>query len=64
MCIIIIAGMNVVDNLNSVYVMNKPCMSSRCMGILPRTALHSDSEQLFSVKQDADNTTCITACIL
>jgi hypothetical protein len=38
--------MNVVDNLNSVLVINKPCMSSRCMGLLPRTALHNDSEQV------------------
>ncbi len=45
-CIIIIIGMNVVDNLNSVQVINKPCMSSRCMSLLPRTTLHSDSEQL------------------
>ncbi len=37
--------MNVVDNLNSVKVINKPCMSSRRMSLLPRTALHSDSEQ-------------------
>ncbi len=28
-CITIIIGMNVVDNLNSVQVINKPCMSSR-----------------------------------
>jgi hypothetical protein len=46
MCIIIITGMNVVDNLNSVKVINKPCMSSRCMSLLPRATLHSDSEQL------------------
>ncbi len=38
--------MNVVDNLNSVLVINKPCMSSRRMSLLPRAALHSDSEQL------------------
>jgi hypothetical protein len=37
--------MNVVDNLNSVKVINKPCMSSRNMCLLPRTTLHSDSEQ-------------------
>ncbi len=37
--------MNAVDNLNSVQVINKPCMSSRRMSLLPRTALHSDSEQ-------------------
>jgi hypothetical protein len=36
--------MNVVDNLNSVEVINKPCMSSRNMCLLPRAALHSDSE--------------------
>ncbi len=44
--VIIIIGMNVVDNLkNSVYVINKPCMSSRDMCLLPQTTLHSDSEQ-------------------
>ncbi len=37
--------MNVVDNLNYVQVINKPCMRSRCMSLLPRTTLHSDSEQ-------------------
>jgi hypothetical protein len=26
-------------------VINKPCMRSRCMSLLPRTTLHSDSEQ-------------------
>ncbi len=36
--------MNVVDNLNSVKVINKPCMSSRNMCLLPRATLHSDSE--------------------
>ncbi len=44
-CIIIIIGMNVVDNLNSVKVINKLCMSSRRMSLLPRATLHSDSEQ-------------------
>jgi hypothetical protein len=35
-----------VDNkLNCVKVINKPCMRSRCMSLLPRTTLHSDSEQ-------------------
>jgi hypothetical protein len=37
--------MNVVDNLNSVWVINKPCMSSRHMSLLPRAALHSGGEQ-------------------
>jgi hypothetical protein len=37
--------MNVVDNLNFVQVINKPCMSSRNMCLLPRATLHSDSEQ-------------------
>ncbi len=37
--------MNVADNLNSVYVINKPCMSSRRMSLLPRATLQSDSEQ-------------------
>ncbi len=44
-CTIIMIGMNVVDNLNSVQVINKPCMSSRNMRLLPRAALRSDSEQ-------------------
>ncbi len=44
--IIITIGMNVVDILNSVYVINKPCMSSRNMCLLPRATLHSDSEQV------------------
>ncbi len=47
--IIIIIGMNVVDNLNSVSVINKPCMSSRNMSLLPRATLHSDSEQLVNI---------------
>jgi hypothetical protein len=42
--------MNVVDNLNSVQVINKPCMRSRCMSLLPRTTLHSDSEQYCTVE--------------
>jgi hypothetical protein len=49
---IIIIGMNVVDNLNSVYHVYLftmftclPCMSSRNMCLLPWAALHSDSEQ-------------------
>jgi hypothetical protein len=47
-CVIIIIGMNVIDNLNSVCVINKPCMSSRNMCLLPRATLHSDSEQYCS----------------
>ncbi len=47
-CMIIIIGMNVVDNLNSVYVINKPCMSSRRMSLLPWATLHSDSEHTVS----------------
>jgi hypothetical protein len=43
--IIIIIRMNVVDNLNYVKVINKPCMSSRNMCLLPWATLHSDSEQ-------------------
>ncbi len=39
--------MNAVDNLNSVLIINKPCMRSRCMSLLPRTTLHSDSEHLW-----------------
>ncbi len=37
--------MNVVDNLNSVKVINKPCMSSRNMRLLSWATLRSDSEQ-------------------
>jgi hypothetical protein len=49
--IIITIGMNVVGNLNSVYVINKPCMSSRNMCLLPRATLHSDSEQfVFAIR--------------
>ncbi len=44
--------MNVVDNLNSVQVINKPCMRSRCMSLLPRTTLHSDSEHVCKRKGD------------
>ncbi len=38
--------MNVVDNLNSVYVINKPCMSSRNMCLLPRATLRRDREHV------------------
>ncbi len=38
--------MNVVNNLNSVQVINKSCMSSRHMRLLPRAALRSDSEHV------------------
>ncbi len=39
--------MNVIYNLNCVEVINKPCMrESRCMSLLPRTTLHSDSEHV------------------
>ncbi len=44
--------MNVVDNLNSVQVINKPCMSSRRMSLLPRATLHSDSKQYVMQKTD------------
>ncbi len=33
--------------INSVQVINKLCMSSRNMSLLPRATLHSDSEHLF-----------------
>ncbi len=42
--IIIIIRMNVDDNLNSVYVINKPCMSSRNICLLPRPTLRRDRE--------------------
>jgi hypothetical protein len=39
--------MNVVDNLNCVYVINKLCMrEARCVSLIPRTTLHSDSEHM------------------
>ncbi len=37
--------MNVVDNLNCIQVINKPCMrKARYVSLIPRTTLHSDSE--------------------
>jgi hypothetical protein len=41
--------MNVVDNLNYVQVINKPCMRSRCMSLLPRTTLYSDSKHVLHI---------------
>jgi hypothetical protein len=39
--------MNVVDNLNCVKVINKPCMrEAGYVSLIPRTTLHSDSEHL------------------
>jgi hypothetical protein len=44
--IIIIIGMNVVDNLNSGNVINKPCVCSRTMHLSTFCGLHRDQEQL------------------
>jgi hypothetical protein len=58
--------MNVVDNLNSVYVINKPCISSRDMCLLPRATLHSDSEQsqLKTCRQGEKCIDCVAALLL
>ncbi len=45
---IIIIGMNVVDNLNSVYVINKPCVRSRTMRLSALAALRRDREHVIS----------------
>ncbi len=45
---IIIIGMNVVDNLNSVKVINKPCVCTRTMRLSTFAALRRDQEQLES----------------
>jgi hypothetical protein len=37
--------MNVVDNLNSVKVINKPCVYSSTMRLSTFCGLHSDTEQ-------------------
>jgi hypothetical protein len=41
----IIIGMNVVDNLNSVQVINKPCVCSRTMRLSTFCGLRRDQEQ-------------------
>jgi hypothetical protein len=38
--------MNVVDNLNSVYVINKPCVCSRTMRLSTFCGLRRDQEQV------------------
>jgi hypothetical protein len=43
---IIITRMNVVDNLNSVQVINKPCVYSSTMRLSTFCGLHRDTEQL------------------
>jgi hypothetical protein len=48
--IIIIIGMNVVDNLNSVQVINKPCVCSRTMRLSTFCGLRPDQEQEAYVK--------------
>jgi hypothetical protein len=45
MYLIIIIGMNVVDNLNSVWVINKPCVCSRTMRLSTFCGLRRDQEQ-------------------
>jgi hypothetical protein len=49
--IIIIIGMNVVDNLNSVYVINKPCVCSSTMRLSTFCSLHRDTEHWVLYKQ-------------
>ncbi len=44
-CMIIIIRMNVVDNLNSVMVINKPCVCSSAMRLSTFCGLHRDMEQ-------------------
>jgi hypothetical protein len=44
-CIIIIIGMNVVDNINCVKVINKPCVCSRTMRLSTFCGLRRDQEQ-------------------
>ncbi len=46
---IIIIGMNVVDNLNSVQVINKPCVCTRTMHLSALAALRRDREQLLYI---------------
>jgi hypothetical protein len=46
---IIIIGMNVVDNLNSVWVINKPCVCSRTMRLFTFCGLCRDQEQSLSM---------------
>ncbi len=46
LCTIIIIGMNVVDNLNSVQVINKPCVCTRTMRLSTFSALRRDLEHL------------------
>jgi hypothetical protein len=43
--IMIIIGMNVVDNLNSVTVINKPCVCSRTMRLSTFCGPRCDQEQ-------------------
>ncbi len=49
MYIIIIIGVNVVTNLNSVQVINKPCVCSRTMRLSTFCGLRRDQEHLLSV---------------
>ncbi len=57
--------MNVVDNLNCVQVINKPCMrASRCVSLLPRTTLHSDSEQYPLFTLHTYTTRLYTLCLV
>ncbi len=49
---IIVLCLNVVNNLNFVLVINKPCMrEARYVSLIPRTTLHSDSEQFLKKKR-------------
>jgi hypothetical protein len=48
--IIIIIGMNVVDILNSVKFINKPCVCTKTMRLSTFSALRRDREQLCILK--------------
>ncbi len=61
----IIISMNVVDNLNSVQVINKPCVWSSTMRLSTFCGLHRDTEQYLLLisnvdlsKKELEKTTC------
>ncbi len=54
--------MNVVDNLNSVLVINKPCVCTRTMRLSTFSALRRDQEHIqYSNYQKIDSPLSITA---
>jgi hypothetical protein len=69
---IIIIRMNVVDNLNSVKVINKPCVCLSTMRLSSVCGLHGDeakqfrscyTEQLLSVHLSVSNCICLSVCL-